>query len=116
MVGVVSTTKKLFTGKQFKTNDMINLNICLSDIPKDKIRTGSNGKKYLDITVSELRETDDKGNTHKVAVRQSKEERENKETITYLGRGKEIVFKDKEQFAPSSAPNAMMEPDDNLPF
>lgn len=76
---------------------MINLNICLSDIPKDKIRTGSNGKKYLDITVSNLRETDDKGNTHKVAVRQSKEERENKEAVTYLGRGKEIIFNNSPQ-------------------
>jgi len=112
MVGVVSTTKKLFTGKQLKNNDMINLNICLSDIPKDKIRTGSNGKKYLDITVSNLREIDDKGNTHKVAVRQSKEERENKEAVTYLGRGKEIIFNN----SPEKTTNTVADENDDLPF
>lgn len=97
---------------------MINLNICLSDIPKDKIRTGSNGKKYLDITVSDLREIDDKGNTHKVAVRQSKEEREAKTPVTYLGRGKEIIFDgDRKAKEPVKNPyNEVPEDFDPLPF
>lgn len=76
---------------------MINLNICLSDIPKDKIREAVNGKKYLDITVTDLQNVDEKGNTHKVAVRQSKEEREAKIPPVYLGRGKEIIFNNAPQ-------------------
>lgn len=71
---------------------MINLNICLSDIPKEKIWTADNGKKYLYVTVTELKDKDEKGNTHKVAVSQTKEERETKTPVTYLGRGKEIIF------------------------
>jgi hypothetical protein len=95
---------------------MINLNICLTDIPVKNIRLASNNKKYLDITVSELKTVDDKGNTHKVAVRQSKEERENKEAVVYLGRGKEIIF-DKTPL-PASHSDMNKQPDDNsgLPF
>lgn len=38
--------------------------ICLSDIPKELIRTGKNGKKYLTITVSERRNLSAYGDTH----------------------------------------------------
>ena len=71
---------------------LINLSICLSDIPKDRIKLADNGKKYLNITVQDLREADEYGNTHSVYATQTKEEREAKEKRTYIGRGKEFVF------------------------
>ena len=30
---------------------MITLSICLSDLPKEKIQTASNGKKYINLVV-----------------------------------------------------------------
>ena len=41
----------------------LHLNICLSDIPRDLIRKASNGKSYINLNVTELRETDDRGTT-----------------------------------------------------
>ncbi|MBQ5620025.1 MAG: hypothetical protein IIU94_03535 [Alistipes sp.] len=72
---------------------LINLSICLSDIPKDRIKLANNGKKYLAISVQDLREADEYGNTHSVYATQTKEEREAKEKRTYIGRGKEVVFR-----------------------
>lgn len=95
---------------------MINLNICLSDIPKDKIREAVNGKKYHDITVTDLQNVDEKGNTHKVAVRQSKEEREAKTPVTYLGRGKEIIFDDDRKAKEPVKNPYDMPTEDDLPF
>ena len=40
--------------------------ICLSDIPKELIREGKNGKKYLSIEVRERREMGRFGDTHYV--------------------------------------------------
>ena len=95
---------------------MINLNICLSDIPREIIRTASNGKKYLDITVSELKDVDDKGNTHKVAIRQSKEDRESSKPIVYLGRGKEFIFENKPKTSNGTYSDGEVVDDDSLPF
>ncbi|MBQ2008396.1 MAG: hypothetical protein II236_06955, partial [Alistipes sp.] len=53
----------------------------------------NNGKKYLAISVQDLREADEYGNTHSVYATQTKEEREAKEKRTYIGRGKEVVFR-----------------------
>lgn len=47
-------------------NQNINLygSICLSDIPKELITTGRNGKKYLNVEVRQRREPSAYGNTH----------------------------------------------------
>jgi hypothetical protein len=66
---------------------MINLNICLTDIPKEKIKTGKDGKKYLNISVSEMKQPDKFENTHTVFVK-DKDDAEK----TYIGKGKEVVF------------------------
>lgn len=72
--------------------DLINVSLCLTDIPKDKIKVGKNGKKYLSIMVSELQHPDAYENTHCVFIRQDKEERERKDPKTYIGKGKAVVF------------------------
>ena len=68
------------------------LDICLSDIPKDRIKEGRNGKKYLDIVVTEMRQPDNYGNDLTVYVQQTKEERQDKAPKIYIGKGKTYSF------------------------
>ncbi len=96
---------------------MIRVSICLSDLPKDKITTASNNKKYLELIVDERREPDQYGNTHYVYVSQSKEEREAKTGKLYVGNGKEHKFTNSPK-PPAEEPQHIKgkdEPDD-LPF
>lgn len=72
---------------------IINVSVCLSDLPKDKIKLADNGKKYISLTVRDLQNPDAYGNTHTLFVSQTKEEREAKANRTYVGRGKEVVFR-----------------------
>ena len=67
---------------------LITGSICLSDIPKDKIQTGKNGKKHLNICISELQNVSPYGDTHTIYVSQSKEDRQAKAPKTYIGHGK----------------------------
>ena len=68
---------------------VINISICLSDIPKDKIFTAQNGKKYVSLTVVEKKEIDQWGKTHFVALSKNKDSKEEK--IVYVGSGKFVV-------------------------
>lgn len=72
---------------------IINVSVCLTDLPKDKIKLAENGKKYISLTVRDLQNADAYGNTHTLFVSQTKEEREAKANRTYVGRGKEVVFR-----------------------
>jgi len=49
-------------------------NICLSDIPKELITVGKNGKKYLYIVVNERREVSQFGMTHYIKAYCKKEQ------------------------------------------
>lgn len=95
---------------------LINLSICLSDIPKDRIKLANNGKKYLSITVQDLKEADEYGNTHSLYCTQTKEEREAKEKRTYIGRGKEFVFQSARPSVEEVAELPVAEDLDDLPF
>lgn len=93
---------------------MINVSICLSDIPKDKIiKSEKNGKSYVSIIIDERKAADTYGNTHAVYISQSKEEREAKTDRVYVGNGKEYKF-NKPQSAPQQPSNA--DGDSGLPF
>lgn len=94
---------------------MITANICLSDIPKERIRE-ANGKKYCNIVLDTLREVDDKGNTHSVYMSQTKEERTAKVKKQYIGRGKDWNAGKSQQQPPAPAQNDITEPIDDLPF
>lgn len=72
---------------------IINVSVCLTDLPKDKIKLAENGKKYISLTIRDLQTIDAYGNTHTLFVSQTKEEREAKANRTYVGRGKEVVFR-----------------------
>lgn len=71
---------------------IINASICLTDVPKERIWTGKNGKKYLFVDVLENKEPDKYGNHFSLAIQQTKEEREAKKRV-YIGNGKKIEFK-----------------------
>lgn len=96
--------------------DLINVSLCVSDIPKDKIYVSESGKKYISICVSKLREPDQYENTHSVFIRQSKEERERRDKRTYVGRGKAVVFRPSEPTPDQVADLPVAENVDDLPF
>lgn len=67
---------------------ILNLDIDLSSLPKDKIQEGKNGHKYIKLTVGTMRQADKWGNDLTVWAAQSKEERESKADRLYCGKGK----------------------------
>jgi len=84
---------------------MITISLNLSKIPKEKITTGKDGCKYVNITLNERKAPDKFGNTHFVAMYKTKEER-NEQTV-YIGSGKTVDFR-QPTFQPAE--------DDSLPF
>jgi hypothetical protein len=70
---------------------LISISICLSDIPKDKIKQADNGKKYTNIIVANRKEVSQYGETHTVFMSQDKEERAANLDKVYIGGGKEFT-------------------------
>ena len=68
------------------------ISICLSDIPKELIKVGRNGKKYISLVVAQRQEPDQYDQDLYVYINQSKEERELKTPRIYLGNGKTYTF------------------------
>jgi hypothetical protein len=92
-------------------SSIINVSINLDKIDKSKIIEGKKGK-YLNLTVGGNRDGEDQyGNTHYVAISQTKEEREAKSPKVYLGNGKEFIFGDSMGKKPAAVSGA-----DDLPF
>lgn len=96
--------------------DLINVSLCVSDIPRDKIFVADNGKKYISICVSERRQPDQYENTHCVFIRQSKEERERKDARTYVGHGKSVIFRPTEPTPDQVSDLPVADNTDDLPF
>jgi len=72
---------------------MLILDICLSDLPSEAITTGKNGKKYIKLVCAERKTEGKFGETHYIALSQSKEEREAKKPTTYVGGAKNVSYK-----------------------
>jgi len=70
---------------------LISVSICLSDIPKDKIKEAKNGKKYTNIIVANRKEVSQYGETHTVFMSQDKKERDAEIDKVYIGGGKEFT-------------------------
>jgi hypothetical protein len=70
---------------------LINISICLTDIPKDKIKEAANGKKYINLCLSKRKETGKYGETHTLFVSQTKDERDFNVQTVFVGFGKECV-------------------------
>lgn len=90
---------------------LYNGSICLSDIPKDKITEGKNGKKYLNVTLWVNDSPDQYGNIGSVQVSQTKEQREEQEKKTYIGN-----FKQPQTQAASTPQEEPANVADDLPF
>lgn len=69
---------------------LININLCLSDIPKEKIFISKNGKEYISLCVTDRKEPDNYGNDLTAYVNQSKEEREAKQPRQFIGTAKNL--------------------------
>lgn len=70
----------------------ININICLSDIPKDLIRKAGNGKSYINLNIGELKQTDERGNNHYVSIYIPEEFKNQYPDKIFIGRGRELHF------------------------
>lgn len=77
--------------------------ICLSDIPKELITESRNGKKYLNIEVTALRQPSQYGATH--AVKMSVKKADRKEGVNYyIGNLKPSKFGKEDATATQAAP------------
>ena len=66
----MSQTEAIFVGNAKEVpqyEGLFNLNICLSDIPKEHIQTGKNGKKYIRLNMGRMKEVREWG-THSIKV------------------------------------------------
>jgi hypothetical protein len=55
------------SGKKAEKFDIVNISVCLTDIPKENI-FDYNGKKYVKLVVAAKKESDKFGKTHYVAI------------------------------------------------
>lgn len=100
--------EKIYVGKakirQTKYGEMVCLNICLTSIPEEHTRESS-GKVYVNLNVTEMRNPDDRGNTHTVTVDTWKPDRSS--------RGESRQAKPKESEYKYRGPEDF---DDDIPF
>lgn len=71
------------------------LDICLSDIPKERIKTAANGKKYLKAIIRPRREMDKDGYDHYIAAFIPSAERQQGEGPAFIGRAQEKHYDDQ---------------------
>lgn len=74
---------------------MIVIDICLTDVPKELITEGKNGKKYLKLVLNERKSEGKFGETHTLQLSQTKEARQAGVKPTYVGSGKAYTFEQK---------------------
>ena len=86
------------------------LSICLSELPKEAIRLGKDGRKYIGLCVVPLKQKDNYDNDLTVFVNQTKEQREAKEAKKYVGKGRTYSFHENVQDMPHASDV------DDLPF
>lgn len=87
--------------------------LCLTDIPKELITVGKNGKKYLNIVVNERREVSQFGMTHYVKAHCKKEQQRDGVNY-YIGELKPSDYQGGNVAATAAAP--VVQKEDDLPF
>lgn len=103
-------------------NQQQEISVCLSDIPRDKMRKGNNGKIYVNLTISKRKEPDQWNRDLKVYVSQTKEDRTTGATKVYVGGGRTVVFEERNSPPPSQdemdnvIPPNQNDKEENLPF
>ena len=65
-------TDKIYIGKsktmQSNYGEFLSGSICVTDIPEAHVKVAKNGKKYLNITISKMKEPDKFGNDYTISV------------------------------------------------
>ena len=64
------------------------LSICLTKIPKDRIKIGKDGHKYVSLIVSKRQEPDQYRNDLAVSISKTEQERKERVKTIYVGSGK----------------------------
>ena len=94
------------------------LDLCLSDIPKELIKTASNGKKYLKAIINPRQQPDSDGYDHYVAAFVPKDQRQQGDRPAFFGRAQEKHYEDLP--ADNRRPTPRQQPADDgtdgLPF
>lgn len=86
--------------------------LCLTDIPKELITVGKNGKKYLNIVVNKRREVSQFGMTHYVKAH-CKKEQQREGVNYYIGELKPSNYQNNNA---AQEANAATDNEDDLPF
>ncbi len=87
-------------------------------IPHPSVYIGEKGA-YLDCDLSERKEVDRFDNTHSIAMRQTKEQRQAKEPRVFIGDGKTLTFGNSQQSAPAKKDDSWIDStddSDSIPF
>lgn len=92
------------------------LDICLSDIPKENIKTAQNGKKYIKLVLAEKREADERGNDHYIKVYVPKEQRKEGDKPIYVGNGRASKLNSAPTYSAPVQKSAPAEEEDDLPW
>ena len=73
--------ERIFVGNGKRINDWkIGISLCVSDIPREWIKQGKNGKKYLSLNLCERKGGADRfGNTHGLEINTWKPEQKKDE-------------------------------------
>lgn len=97
------------------------ININLKAIPRELIRKVGEDKAYIDLSIGELREIDERGNDLYVQVYIPKDKMQQFPNKVYIGRGR--TWQDQPHVGgtpfnqqPAPAPAAGDNPDSDLPF
>lgn len=89
--------------------------ICLSDIPKELIRTAKNGKKYLSVLIRERKEPSQYGQTHFIKAYVKKEDE--KEGVNYfIGEFSQPKTQEKQTISDAKALASQRPEEEDLPF
>ncbi len=98
---------------------LISAQIDLSKIDRSKIKEGSNGQKYYNITISLNDSVNQWGQDTSIWTEQTKEQREANDKKSYIGNGKTIWSSEPKQAAsqfPHPAEDLQQDYKDDLPF
>ena len=92
------------------------LDLCLSDIPKELIKTATNGKKYLKAIINPRQQPDSDGYDHYVAAFVPKDQRQKGDRPAFFGRAQEKHYEDNQQQRPAPAQRQPVNEETDLPF
>lgn len=116
----MATLKKCLETLGFDLQQEISL--CLSDLPRDRMTKGKNGKLYMNLTIAMRKEPDQWGRDLKVYVTPTQKDKENHSAKVYVGGGKTFIFAENQSASPTDDEiNAIIPPPetnekDDLPF